>query len=514
MKKRFVSLALTVLLLAALCIPALAADRSWEAEYRTQIVQCADNWGTVYQLVDLDVDGTPELLIGSRPGSGLFSEVEHVFTYKDGALKELTYTDGMCLGSDDYVLYRKNSNGDYRIESAMTVRAGAGYYDQITALYTLSGGKLTDRPTFVKSTAGMTVTYLVNGTKVGSINYGAAYNSRNSGWTRVNGYGCASLSSYDTPSASKISKLFSDYVDGPALCVPSTHNLKVDDNPVSLAAYNINGNNFFKLRDIASILNGTPSQFSVGWDGTEKRITLVTGEAYVPDGTERAAGDGLRRFGLPTDASLFVNGAQSAPTAYNIEGNNYFKLRDLADLLGFTVEWDEATQTICISSDNWDAKVGTTVAKIQNADGSFTDDYGKNNLSYQGGYTGQCTWYAYGRFLELTGIALNSAPTARDWLNKNKNDPRVKIVSDICPKSIAVRTSGTSGHVMIIENVIYNEDGSPETVYFTECNMDINGTYNAGTDCVVEKMSYADFIRTRLKCTDESQPKECYIVAA
>ena len=67
---------------------------------------------------------------------------------------------------------------------------------------------------------------------------------------------------------------------------------------------------------------------------------------------------------------------------------------------------------------------------------------------------------------------------------------------------------------MIIENVIYNEDGSPETVYFTECNMDINGTYNAGTDCVVEKMSYADFIRTRLKCTDESQPKECYIVAA
>jgi hypothetical protein len=32
------------------------------------------------------------------------------------------------------------------------------------------------------------------------------------------------------------------------------------------------------------------------------------------------------------------------------EGNNCFKLRDLADLLGFRAEWDEANKTIVLET--------------------------------------------------------------------------------------------------------------------------------------------------------------------
>ena len=47
---------------------------------------------------------------------------------------------------------------------------------------------------------------------------------------------------------------------------PSTHKVYVDGEKANVAAYEINGNNFFKLRDIAAILNGTDAQFEVTWE--------------------------------------------------------------------------------------------------------------------------------------------------------------------------------------------------------------------------------------------------------
>ena len=35
---------------------------------------------------------------------------------------------------------------------------------------------------------------------------------------------------------------------------------------------------------------------------------------------------------------------------YNIGGNNYFKLRDLAELLNFQVLWDNSSRTIRIDT--------------------------------------------------------------------------------------------------------------------------------------------------------------------
>lgn len=41
---------------------------------------------------------------------------------------------------------------------------------------------------------------------------------------------------------------------------------------------------------------------------------------------------------------LYCNGAELTIDAYNIDGNNYFKLRDIGEAVGFAVNWDEATQ--------------------------------------------------------------------------------------------------------------------------------------------------------------------------
>ena len=147
-------------------------------------------------------------------------------------------------------------------------------------------------------------------------------------------------------------------------------------------------------------------------------------------------------------------------------------------------------------SNNWESRLGQTIGNIKNGNG-YTYAYGSGNMSYNGGYTGQCTWYAYGRFVEVHNIALKTALHAKYWLDQNANDSRLSVTYDkynISDKSIAVRTNSTYGHVIFVEYVQRDGNGNPTTVYFTECNTDNNGNYDAGVDCILKKLSFNDFI--------------------
>ena len=53
----------------------------------------------------------------------------------------------------------------------------------------------------------------------------------------------------------------------------------------------------------------------------------------------------------PSTHHVTVDGVPVSVEAYNIDGNNYFQLRDLARLVGFNVIWDNATRTVEIDTD-------------------------------------------------------------------------------------------------------------------------------------------------------------------
>ena len=130
----------------------------------------------------------------------------------------------------------------------------------------------------------------------------------------------------------------------------STHKVTLNGESAKLGAYTINGSNYFKLRDLAKALDGLNTNFEVKWNAAQQRIDLTSKTAYTAVGGEQAALPAGNKAATLTNAAVYLDGKPLSLTAYYISGNNYFKLRDLGDALGFSVDWDNATSTVTISA--------------------------------------------------------------------------------------------------------------------------------------------------------------------
>jgi len=131
---------------------------------------------------------------------------------------------------------------------------------------------------------------------------------------------------------------------------PSTANLILDGVSMPLYAYMLNGSHYFRLRDLAYLLNGTVKQFQVDWNGEDNSISLTGGIPYTADGSELSFPvEGARPYHLSPTA-LFFDGVEYEFEIYRIDNYSYFKLRDLVDPMGFGVEWISETRTVVINT--------------------------------------------------------------------------------------------------------------------------------------------------------------------
>ncbi|NCB42612.1 MAG: hypothetical protein EOM59_08335 [Clostridia bacterium] len=134
------------------------------------------------------------------------------------------------------------------------------------------------------------------------------------------------------------------------IATPTAAKVLVDGKNISFDAYSIAGNNYFKLRDLAYVLNGSAKQFSVAWDGANNAIALQKGSPYTAVGGEMATKGTVAIAADPSTSKILLGGQTAKLTAYTIRGNNYFKLRDVGIAFDFDVSWNNALQTIAIDT--------------------------------------------------------------------------------------------------------------------------------------------------------------------
>ena len=131
---------------------------------------------------------------------------------------------------------------------------------------------------------------------------------------------------------------------------PTASPVVVNGVNVAFDAYMIKDNNYFKLRDIAFILNGSSRQFEVVFDEATNSILVTRDKPYTANGTEMQGKGSGEKTPVVTTQRVLVDGREVQITAYNIDGNNYFKLRDIGYTIDFKVEWVEATNTIIVDT--------------------------------------------------------------------------------------------------------------------------------------------------------------------
>ena len=132
---------------------------------------------------------------------------------------------------------------------------------------------------------------------------------------------------------------------------PSPHSIYVDGTKANVAAYEINDNNYFKLRDIAAIVNGSEKQFEVSWNNDAQRIDLTSGKPYTTVGGELGAIGSASKTAESSTAVVYKDDAKMDYTGYNIDDNNYYKLRDVCESFNIGIKWDGANQRVDILTD-------------------------------------------------------------------------------------------------------------------------------------------------------------------
>ena len=129
---------------------------------------------------------------------------------------------------------------------------------------------------------------------------------------------------------------------------PTNDKLEVNGVAANPTVYKIGSSNYFKIRDVAAVLNGTEKQFAVGYSGG--KVTVTSGQVYEATGKELAGPPAAAKDAASSNDTIVINGVETDVTVYKIGGSNYFKLRDLGKALNFYVGW-EAGRGIYIETD-------------------------------------------------------------------------------------------------------------------------------------------------------------------
>ncbi|WP_019214153.1 primase [Fenollaria massiliensis] len=133
--------------------------------------------------------------------------------------------------------------------------------------------------------------------------------------------------------------------------VKNTKKVTLDGEEVMVGAYDVEGFNYLKLRDVAAILNAKKCQFSVGYDEPTKLISVELAKAYEKVEGDLAEIKDEKAKAIVSVKNILVNGEEKEIKTALINEYNYMQLRDLGSLVGLDVKYDAKNKVIMLKSD-------------------------------------------------------------------------------------------------------------------------------------------------------------------
>ena len=311
MKKRIIAAAVAVVTVLSSVSAIAAPAESWRDAFVTRLMRALsqDPTSSEVAMTDLDSNGIPEAFVFKNSTNGGISTG---FTMTGNLITNINVPKdiiGTCL--EDITVYNKEGR-------TIFVGREIARYSSTICFYKLEliGNDL--------------VATRINKTDVSPypvITYEDMYGNN----FLTSGY----------PDRSKIQAFINSY--DKVNNITTSQNaapIKVNGFEWAVSGYVVNNANYYKIRDIAMIVRNTPAKFNVDWSAELGTVTVSTGVPYSVVGGE-LSGENINATSIEENsAPIYVDGQRVELTAYNIDGSNYFKIRDIANIAGFDVGWD------------------------------------------------------------------------------------------------------------------------------------------------------------------------------
>lgn len=132
---------------------------------------------------------------------------------------------------------------------------------------------------------------------------------------------------------------------------PSAQSLVLNGNQTPLQGYSIGGYNYFKLRDLAAVLSGN-LDFSLKGDAEKITINLSENYKKLSNDLKSIPNKNVSASSKKMNLEILSAGnvKNTSVDCYNISGYNYFKLRDVGELLGLDISYNESSNSAIMTT--------------------------------------------------------------------------------------------------------------------------------------------------------------------
>ncbi|CDZ75377.1 hypothetical protein ING2D1G_1238 [Peptoniphilus sp. ING2-D1G] len=123
--------------------------------------------------------------------------------------------------------------------------------------------------------------------------------------------------------------------------------IKLNDESKLYYSYNIDGYNYFRIKDIAKSLKNTDKKFDIFFDENKNSITLLRNKNYEDNSQSIYA---KKAIAEPTKAKLYIEDKEILISGINISGYNYYRIRDIASIFDFGITYNPSENSVVINT--------------------------------------------------------------------------------------------------------------------------------------------------------------------